>query len=155
MAIHIERESNSPAANAICSLCRFPSWNVDLSLDEGGVVHIASYNELQRSAELGCPGCTILYESWTWCVAVNGLQKTGYLYFNLNRSTLTIRVSPGGVYSLDVFTLPGWLSPHFAWVDSNFYRLSTVAKYQVCFLASPNYRVKRESISHSVMDGCL
>ncbi|KAH6954181.1 heterokaryon incompatibility protein-domain-containing protein [Fusarium avenaceum] len=99
----------SAVSTPSCAVCKFSHWNTETEdNDEFGHEQILEkYEDLQRSAQLGCPGCIVLHEAWIWCIPDEQLRSSAWLAFNIDTSKMYFHLFKDGVYDIEIFTLPG------------------------------------------------
>jgi hypothetical protein len=99
----------STVSSPSCTVCKFSHWNTKIK-DDDNFSHehfIDEYGDLQRSAQLSCPGCILLHEAWTWCIPNEHLRSNANLAFNIDTFKMYFHLFKDGVYNIDIFTLPG------------------------------------------------
>ncbi|UZP34914.1 hypothetical protein NXS19_002730 [Fusarium pseudograminearum] len=92
-----------------CTTCKFENWNreIETSYKLHHEQCIEKYEDLQKPALLGCPGCILLQEAWVWCIPDEKLRSKAWLTFNIDTSKMYFHLFTSRVIDLDIFTLPG------------------------------------------------
>lgn len=91
-----------------CTTCKFENWNreIETSYKLHHEQCIEKYEDLQKPALLGCPGCILLQEAWVWCIPDEKLRSKAWLTFNIDTSKMYFHLFTSRVIDLDIFTLP-------------------------------------------------
>jgi hypothetical protein len=101
--------SISVASPRNCTICKFQDWNREIeirnSFDREKLIE--KYEDLQRSAQLGCPGCILLHEAWVWCIPDGRSRSDAWLTFNIGTSKMHFHLFTDHVDNIDIFTIPG------------------------------------------------
>ncbi|KAH7245077.1 heterokaryon incompatibility protein-domain-containing protein [Fusarium tricinctum] len=93
-----------------CTLCKFSYWNTEIG-NSDKFYHaqiLDKYEDLQRSAHLGCSGCILLHEVWVWCIPDEQLRSSAWLSFNIDTSKMYFHLFKQRVlvFDIEIFTLP-------------------------------------------------
>jgi hypothetical protein len=92
-----------------CTICKFHDWTreTESSNKLARQQSIKKYEDLQRSAQLGCPGCVLLHEAWVWCLPDRESRSDEKIVFNIGGSKMYFWLFAEYVYNIDIFTVPG------------------------------------------------